>query len=114
MVKLSEVKFVSHNKDVKAALTNSLVDGLNLIGFHYANQSKAIAPVDLDNLRPSVEVGEANAEELSVAIGTNVDYGIWIEKGTEKMEAQPFLSPIVEMASSGEAKSMFTSAVKLK
>lgn len=32
-------------------------------------------------------------EEAAAYIGTNVEYGIYVEMGTKKMEAQPFLRP---------------------
>lgn len=32
-------------------------------------------------------------EEKAAYIGTNVEYGIYVEMGTKKMEARPFLRP---------------------
>ena len=51
------------------------------------------APVDTGNLRGSLtyEVGEDEAR-----IGTNVDYAPWVESGTDRMAAQPYLRPALD------------------
>ena len=38
---------------------------------------------------------EGDANKKSVYIGTNVEYSIYVELGTIKMDAQPFLKPAV-------------------
>lgn len=49
-----------------------------------------LCPVDTGNLRGSIttEIGE-----LEGAVGTNVEYAEFVEFGTSKMPAQPFLYP---------------------
>lgn len=53
--------------------------------------------VDTGNLRRSIthELGERGLVAY-VRIGTNVDYAVFQELGTENMEAQPFLRPAME------------------
>ena len=52
------------------------------------------APVDTGNLRSSITHRVVSDEEAH--IGTNVDYAPWVESGTHKMAAQPFLRPALD------------------
>ena len=52
------------------------------------------APVDTGNLRSSITHRVVSDEEARV--GTNVDYAPWVEGGTSKMAAQPFLRPALD------------------
>ena len=52
------------------------------------------APVDTGNLRSSITHKVVSDEEARV--GTNVDYAPWVEGGTSKMAAQPFLRPALD------------------
>lgn len=36
---------------------------------------------------------------LTGRVGTNLKYGAWLEFGTEKMQARPWLAPAIQMAS---------------
>lgn len=56
--------------------------------------AKQLCPVDTGRLRSSItnELGQ-DAEGLVAVIGTNVEYAPYIELGTSKMAAQPFLLP---------------------
>lgn len=46
-------------------------------------------------LRNSITYG-VDTEEPAVYVGTNVEYGPYVELGTSKMKARPFLKPAVE------------------
>lgn len=52
---------------------------------------RAITPVDTGKLRGSIE-GRVKSEEM-VEIGTSVEYSLFVEKGTSRQKAQPFLQP---------------------
>ena len=54
-------------------------------------------PVDTGRLRSSIanEIGQ-DGEGLVAVIGTNVEYAPYVELGTSKMAAQPFLLPALE------------------
>lgn len=56
-------------------------------------------PVDTGRLRSSItnEIGQ-DGEGLLAVIGTNVEYAPYVELGTSKMAAQPFLLPALEAA----------------
>jgi HK97 gp10 family phage protein len=59
--------------------------------------AKRNCPVDTGRLRSSItnEIG-TDAQGLVATIGTNVEYAPYVELGTSKMAAQPFLLPALE------------------
>ena len=61
--------------------------------------AKQGCPVDTGRLRSSItnELG-TDADGLVAVIGTNVDYAPYVELGTSRMAAQPFLLPALEAA----------------
>lgn len=70
-----------------------------------AEKARNYAPVDTGALRGSIEaVSTVAGKEAEVRVGA--EYGRFVEFGTYKMEAQPFLSPAV-----AEEKEAFFAAV---
>lgn len=61
--------------------------------------AKRLCPVDTGRLRSSItnELG-TDAQGLLAAVGTNVEYAPYVELGTSRMAAQPFLLPALEAA----------------
>jgi len=59
--------------------------------------AKQLCPVDPGRLRSSItnEIGQ-DGQGLVVTIGTNVEYAPYVELGTSKMAAQPYLLPALE------------------
>lgn len=55
--------------------------------------AKNLAPVDTGNLRNSIT---HEVEKNEARVGTNVDYAPFIELGTVKMAAQPYLNPALD------------------
>jgi len=52
-------------------------------------------PVDTGNLRDSIEWSEEVISEVLIAVlvYTQTGYGFWVNNGTSRMAAQPFLDP---------------------
>jgi HK97 gp10 family phage protein len=80
-------------------------------------QAKALAPVGKyppgsgrvgGNLRDSI-THEVEGQEAKV--GTNVEYAPYVELGTVKMAAQPYLNPALEM-NKNNIKRIFADAIK--
>ena len=71
-------------------------------------QAKALAPVDTGNLRNSI-THEVEGQEAKV--GTNVEYAPFVELGTSKQAAQPYLNPALEQ-NKGNIKRIFAEAIK--
>jgi HK97 gp10 family phage protein len=67
--------------------------------------AKANAPVDTGELRDSIE-SIVSSDGLSVEVGTDVPHGVFVELGTSRMAAQPFLFPAFEREKAGILKDM--------
>lgn len=70
-----------------AALTRAL-EKVGLVAEGYA---KRLCPVDTGRLRNSITHAMEGSE--AVVIGTNVEYGPYVELGTSRQKAQPYLRP---------------------
>jgi HK97 gp10 family phage protein len=57
--------------------------------------AKERCPVDTGRLRNSIAV-DLDEDRLSGGVGTDVEYAPFVEHGTSKMAAQPFLFPAFE------------------
>jgi HK97 gp10 family phage protein len=73
--------------------TRSVIEGL---AFEVEARAKAIAPVDTGALRNSIftEIGKTGA--VVARVGPSVEYGPYVELGTYKMGARPFLAPALQ------------------
>lgn len=65
---------------------------LEEIGLLAENYAAMKCPVDTGNLRGSI-AHAVDAGGKAVYIGTNVEYAPYVELGTSRQEAQPFLRP---------------------
>ena len=57
------------------------------------------APVDTGFLRESIEVafmGDGRGSSMTSIVGVGANYGLFVELGTSKMGAQPYLFPAVD------------------
>lgn len=80
--------------------TGQVVDGIDSaigaaleeIGLLAENYAARKCPVDTGNLRGSI-THEVDAGDNAVYIGTNVEYAPYVELGTSRQKAQPFLMP---------------------
>lgn len=63
--------------------------------------AKSIVPVDTGNLKNSIQVKEQE-DDLNATIGihegSHVEYAAYVEYGTHRMAAQPYLTPAAERA----------------
>lgn len=58
------------------------------------DEAVRICPVDTQRLRSSLTFEiEKKGKEIIGRIGTNVEYSIFVEYGTSRMAAQPYLRP---------------------
>lgn len=56
--------------------------------------AKRLCPVDTGRLRSSVTHAlEQDSQGISAVVGTNVEYAVFVELGTSRSPAQPFLRP---------------------
>lgn len=80
--------------------TEQVVDGIDSaigaaleeIGLLAENYAAKKCPADTGNLRGSITY-EVDTADNAVYIGTDVEYAPYVELGTSRQEAQPFLRP---------------------
>ena len=58
-------------------------------------EAKQRTPVDTGRLRSSIRA-TINPEKLEAVVGTDVEYAPFVEHGTNRMQARPFLFPAFE------------------
>lgn len=91
-----DVKITIDNTDEIIHTTNeALYNALEIIGNKAADYAAGLAPVDTGNLRNSL-TSEVDSADKSVIIGTPVEYAPFVEYGTSRQRAQPYLRPAVE------------------
>lgn len=97
---MSEMEVLVKNSNidlVKEELDNAIARALEAIGMQAENYAKLnLYPghgLDTGRLRNSITHTQEN--ENTEVIGTNVEYAPYVEMGTSKSRAQPFLEPAV-------------------
>lgn len=60
-------------------------------GYKTERDMKAYTPVDTGTLRRSIHTDMVN--DFTAEVGTNIEYAAFVEFGTSKMAAQPFVTP---------------------
>lgn len=88
------VTFVSHTKDALNGMAKAKARALEIIGGKAESYAKKLCPVDTGRLRNSIT--HAQFDENTEVIGTNVEYAPYVELGTHKQKAQPYLRPAAE------------------
>lgn len=81
---------------------------LEIIGMAAEGYAKGYCPVDTGRLRNSIT---HTVQGDSAYIGTNVEYAPYVEMGTSRMKAQPYLKPAVQNHMN-EYKSLANKALK--
>lgn len=91
---MARFRFTDNSQEVIRAIEESAKNALKEIGLYVEGQAKLLTPVDTGNLRGSIS--HKIASEKEVHIGTDVEYAVYVEKGTSRQKAQPYLTPAVE------------------
>ena len=73
-------------------MTGALARALEKIGLVAEGYAKRLCPVDTGRLRNSITHADDGEAEY---IGTNVEYAPYVELGTSRTRAQPYLKPAV-------------------
>lgn len=94
---MSEVVVQSHIGEVKAELQNRIPTILEALGIeaegNAVTEITELGAVDTGRLRGSITHA---VDDDSAIIGTDVEYGVYVEMGTYKMASRPFLRNAIE------------------
>lgn len=101
---------IDNSQQVLSALEQAIERGLEKIGLTAEAYAKLECPVDTGRLRNSI-THEVRIGEKAVYIGTNVEYAPYVELGTTRMAARPYLRPAAENHES-EYKQFLIEALK--
>lgn len=91
----TQVIFESHLGEFQDALPEQVEQALIAIGLTAETYAKQECPVDTGRLRNSI-THDVDMVEQAAYIGSNVEYAAYVELGTSKMRARPYLRPAVE------------------
>ena len=83
---------VSHKKEVQEAFDRQIEKALTIIGLTAERYAVEACPKDTGRLQGSI-THKPNLSEKAVYIGTNVEYAPYVELGTSRQKAQPYLRP---------------------
>ena len=88
------VIFKSNVKAVLDAEESARARALEMIGGKAESYAQKLCPVKTNRLRSSIT--HKRYDENTEVIGTNVEYAPFVELGTVKMKARPYLRPAAE------------------
>ncbi len=83
----------SHVDEVLNALQSQKAKILEEWGLTAEAYASDYCPVDTGRLRASIS---HDTDEDTMYLGTNVEYAPYVELGTSRMDAQPYLRPAIE------------------
>lgn len=87
-----DVKITDNSGKFLDALPEQIEQALTAIGLTAESYAKRDCPVDTGRLRNSI-TNAVEGGEQSVYIGSNVEYAAFVELGTSRMKARPYLKP---------------------
>lgn len=86
------IQITSHSQEVLEALQEATDAALEECGLAAEGYAKRLCPVDTGRLRNSIT---HTRDKKTAYIGTNVEYAPYVELGTSRQKAQPYLKPAV-------------------
>ena len=123
-------QITDHSSEFLKAFEEATEAALEEVGLAAEGYAKRLCPVDTGRLRNSITYATAKAHDTGtppakgedyelrgtpekgvVYIGTNVEYAPYIELGTSKQKAQPFLKPAL-LNNTSKYKKIFESHFK--
>lgn len=94
-LEINSKAFLASLDDYQEDVLEGLQKDIEKAALLLERRAKQNCPVDTGKLRASIttEVGKLEAE-----VGTNVEYAQYVEFGTSKQSAQPFMRPALDKA----------------
>lgn len=91
---MSEIKLEINTDKVLNALDEQVEAALRAIGMQAEQYAKDLSPVDTGRLQNSLTY-EVDTSNKAVIIGSGVEYAPYVEQGTSKQKAKPYLRPAI-------------------
>ena len=91
-INVGNVRILDNSKLVKQASRQAIERALEAIGLSAQRHAASICPVDTGNLRNSIS-HKVDVGDNAVYIGSDVFYAGYVELGTYKMAARPYMKP---------------------
>ena len=92
---------------------DALASGVSKAGVLVEGSAKNIVPVDTGHLRASISGRtEKTNDGAQATVGTNVEYAAYVELGTSRNQAQPYLHPALQKNKDKAKKLIITEIVK--
>lgn len=88
-----QVQVTSNKDEALEAAEAAIARALERIGLRAERMAKTYCPVDTGRLRSSIS---HTTTDDSAIIGTNVEYAPYVELGTSKRKAKPYLAPAIQ------------------
>lgn len=92
MVVKANVEIDSHAQEVLEAKEGAIAKILEEFGLLAERNAKLYCPVDTGRLRNSISHA---TDGDTMYVGTNVEYAAYVEMGTSRQKAQPYLQPAI-------------------
>lgn len=90
---MATVDIIDNTSQTLDQLHNAVARALEIIGGQAETYAKMLCPVDTGRLRNSIA---HTADGKYAYIGSNVEYAPYVELGTIKQQAQPYLRPAAQ------------------
>lgn len=92
-IKVDADKFIVSLDKYDETVKKNIKSSLKSCAYAVERDAKKATPVDTGRLRGSITSDVSNIDEYECEVGTNVEYASYVEYGTYKMAARPFLRP---------------------
>lgn len=95
MAKMTPKEFTVYISGCEDKMKSELQDVIDKAAATCEAEAKQDCPVDTGNLRGSIHTTKGDLEDT---VGTDVEYAPYVEYGTYKMGAQPYMQPGADAA----------------
>lgn len=89
-----DVKIESNKDEILRGFDWPMRVALEEVGLTAERYAKRLCPVDTGRLRNSI-THQVSVQGKAVYVGTNVEYAPYVELGTKRQKAQPYLRPAI-------------------
>lgn len=90
-------RFTSYFGQVQRAIADAQQRAAERTGAWAAEQARVLAPVDTGFLRDSIDFEVRHTQTgWAIVVFAGADYALYVELGTSRMDAQPFLRPVLD------------------